>query len=326
MDSNCAVERNVFKVRRKSKHGFCGPAWKGYVSAMVLLICFPDTPASLGGYLYEYPAFWGAGMTTRYLFYNEHFPFCRHHWRDRPNIQLLQLFNSKTEVVMAEGNVSYGDQVELDRSKHLYTSVTMTGDYICRFPSNLSTSSPPFAITILGEWVNVCRRHVKSNAVLWTTSLWSSWPYIFIPNSSVTNDAETAEDKKQRKTFLTSNAEKPIFMEKKNQKSLRSNQAAAIRLSFWADRKHRAFLTSQPNPYPGIFFSIIFLPRTILCRTQTIPSHTKCKAWVFQEIVTSSEGAFLLLPFFSPQACCLPLSSSFSFLYLLSLFLFLILL
>ena len=58
----------------------------------------------------------------------------------------------------------------------------------------------------------------------------------------------------------------------------------------------------------------------------------RCGRWVPHRSLTSSPSfcflylLFLLLPFFSPLACCLPLSSSFSSLYLLSLFLFLILL
>ena len=86
----------------------------------------------------------------------EYFPFCEHLWWMNQNVQLLQLFNNSTGVVMAEHNASILENVWLDSNRHPFVSVTWTGDYICRFPSDLimSTSSkPPFVVTILGKWV-----------------------------------------------------------------------------------------------------------------------------------------------------------------------------
>ena len=78
------------------------------------------------------------------------------------SVQLLQLFNNSTGVVMAEKNTSLSESVWLDSNRHPFVSVTWTGDYICRFPSDqsMSTSSkPPFAVTILGKWVQAATEY-----------------------------------------------------------------------------------------------------------------------------------------------------------------------
>ena len=82
----------------------------------------------------------------------------------------MQLFNNSTGVVMAEKTASSYDYLFLDINNHSLVSVTWTGDYICRFPSDMITSTssrPPFAVTILGKSVQVQLNVELERAVLY---------------------------------------------------------------------------------------------------------------------------------------------------------------
>ena len=126
--------------------------------AILLLInCvfFSDTPASIQSFLNDFAAIYGAGTPTKLNNLYVYFPSCAHRW-ENGSVQLLQLFNNSTGVVVAEKNASLFQYVTLDRNRYPFLSVTWSGDYICRFPSDMSmstSSKPPFPVTILGKLV-----------------------------------------------------------------------------------------------------------------------------------------------------------------------------